>query len=91
MTEDKTFPARGTIEEIEKGELLQPKFDDNGLIPCITQDAETSEILMFAYMNDDALRACMSTGLAHYYSRSRKNFGRKENSQDLFNGLSVFR
>ncbi len=77
MTEDKTFPARGSIEEIEEGALLQPKFDEKGLIPCIAQDAETNEILMFAYMNDTALQASISTGLAHYYSRSRNKLWKK--------------
>ncbi len=77
MTEDKIFPTRGSIEEAEEGDLLQLKFDENGLIPCITQDAESNEILMFAYINETALSACISTGLAHYYSRSRKKLWKK--------------
>ena len=77
MTEDKTFPARGSIEEIEEGALLQPKFDEKGLIPCIVQDADSGEILMFAYMNSTALQASISTGLAHYYSRSRNKLWKK--------------
>lgn len=77
MTEDIIFPARGKIEEIEEGELLQPKFDENGLIPCIAQDADSGDILMFAYMNDTALRACIDTGVAYYYSRSRKKLWKK--------------
>lgn len=77
MTENKTFPARGSIEEVEEGELLQPKFDEKGLIPCIAQDADSGEILMFAYMNDTALQASIGTGLAHYYSRSRNKLWKK--------------
>jgi len=77
MTEDKKFPARGSIEEIEGGELLQPKFDEKGLIPCIAQDADSGEILMFGYRNDTALQASISTGLAPYYSRSRNKLWKK--------------
>ena len=66
------FPGRGTLEAIEEGKQLQPKFDEHGLIPCVTQDAETREVLMLGFMNAAALSACIQTGLAHYYSRSRR-------------------
>lgn len=51
--------------------LEQLKFDDNGLVPCITQDAETGEVLMLAYMNAEAVENTLTTGKVHYYSRSR--------------------
>ena len=44
-----------TREDIEQGTEFTPKFDDNGLIPAIAQDAETGQILMTAYMNPRAL------------------------------------
>ena len=47
------------------------KFDANGLIPAIAQDAETGDVLMHAYMNAEAVGRTLETGLAHYYSRSR--------------------
>ncbi len=47
------------------------KFDANGLIPAIAQDAQNGDVLMHAYMNADAVRRSLETGLAHYYSRSR--------------------
>ncbi len=47
------------------------RFDDDGLIPAIAQDAEGGQVLMLAYMNAEALAKTVETGLAHYYSRSR--------------------
>ena len=53
------------------------RFDANGLIPAIAQDAEDGQVLMLAYMNTDALARTLETGLAHYYSRSRGRMWRK--------------
>jgi phosphoribosyl-AMP cyclohydrolase len=66
------FPARTTTAEIELGALLQPKFDADGLIPCITCDHQTNEVLMFAFMNAESLAHTLRTGKATYWSRSRK-------------------
>ena len=62
---------RASKEEIESGRKLQPKFDANGLIPCITSEAHTNEVIMFAFMNEEALRHTIETGKATYFSRSR--------------------
>lgn len=62
---------RTSKEEIEKGQKLQPKFDSNGLIPCITTEVHTNEVIMFAFMNEEALRHTIETGKATYFSRSR--------------------
>ncbi len=51
---------------------LRPKFDANGLIAAIAQDAETGEVLMLAWMNAQALAATLNTGYATYWSRSRQ-------------------
>ncbi len=59
-------------KDIEEGNLLAPKFDENGLLPVVTQHADTGDILMLAYMNAEALQKTVETRLAHYYSRSRK-------------------
>lgn len=56
---------------IEEGLQFTPKFDTNGLIPAIAQDAETGEVLMFAWMNREALDRTIETGRATYFSRSR--------------------
>ena len=65
------FPARTQTAEIELGTTLQPKFGADGLIPCITSDHETNEVLMFAFMNAEALAHTLRTGKATYWSRSR--------------------
>lgn len=53
------------------------KFDDKGLICAIAQDAESGDVLMQAYMNEEALQKTLETGYAHYYSRSRKCLWKK--------------
>lgn len=63
--------ARASKEDIETGRKLQPKFDKDGLIPCITTEAGTNEVIMFAFMNEDALRHTIETRKATYFSRSR--------------------
>ena len=65
------FPARSTTAEIELGTTLQPKFGPDGLIPCITTDATTNEVLMFAFMNAESLAHTIRTKKATYWSRSR--------------------
>jgi len=66
-----TFPARTATAEVELGRLLQPKFGPDGLIPCITTDRSSGEVLMFAFMNAEALAHTIRTGKATYWSRSR--------------------
>ena len=55
----------------------QIKFDDKGLVPAVTQDAETGDVLMVAYMNREAFEKTLETGLAHYWSRSRNELWKK--------------
>jgi len=50
---------------------IKLKFDERGLIPVITQDVKTKEVLMLAYANEEAIKKTMETGYAHYWSRSR--------------------
>ncbi len=71
------FAARTSIEAVEEGTLLAPKFDAHGLIPVITTDVATGEVLMHAYMNEAALLKTLETGEAHYYSRSRQQLWHK--------------
>jgi phosphoribosyl-AMP cyclohydrolase len=66
------FQARQTIEQVEEGNDLAPRFDDRGLITVVTTDADTGELLMQGYMNAEALQRTITTGEAHYYSRSRQ-------------------
>jgi phosphoribosyl-AMP cyclohydrolase len=72
MTSESHFAKRQTIEQVEEGNALAPKFDADGLIPCITTAAESGEVLMLGYMNQEALLKTIETGEAHYFSRSRQ-------------------
>ncbi len=65
------FFPRGDKAGLETGDRLQPKFDADGLIPCITVDAASNDVVMFAFMNERALRHTIETGNATYWSRSR--------------------
>ena len=64
-------------KEIEEGLEFSPRFDDDGLITAIAQDAETGQVLMVAYMNKDALDITIETGIATYFSRSRGKLWKK--------------
>ena len=66
------FQARQSIEQVEEGSDLAPKFDDRGLITVVTTDADSGEMLMQGYMNAEALGLTIETGEAHYFSRSRQ-------------------
>ena len=71
------FKKRDNIKEIEEGKYLEPKFDENGLIPVVTTDFKTGDILMHGFMNDEALKKTIETKEAHYWSRSRMEIWRK--------------
>lgn len=58
-------------EQLESGSEFLPRFDKDGLIAAIVTDVGSGEVLMFAYMNEDALRLTIETGEAHFWSRSR--------------------
>ena len=64
-------------QNIEEGSEFIPKFDANGLIPAIAQDAKTGEVLMVAYMNRAALDLTIQTGYATYFSRARQKLWKK--------------
>jgi phosphoribosyl-AMP cyclohydrolase len=70
-------PAPSDSNEIEEGLALRPKFDANGLVTCVATDAVTSELLMVAHMNEEALRKTIASGEAWYFSRSRGALWRK--------------
>ena len=71
------FKKRDSVFEVEEGRFLSPKFDDQGLIPVITTDSKTGEVLMHGYMNSEALKKTIETKEAHYWSRSRKSIWHK--------------
>ena len=71
------FKKRNNVSEIEEGKLLSPKFDNDGLIPVVTTDNKTGDVLMHGYMNAEALRKTLETKEAYYWSRSRKTVWHK--------------
>jgi len=71
------FKKRDSVFEVEEGKFLSPKFDNQGLIPVITTDSKTGEVLMHGYMNSEALKKTIETKEAHYWSRSRKSIWHK--------------
>lgn len=78
MSQDTSiFSERTSVEQVEEGVDLAPKFDENGLIPVVTTDYETGEVLMHAYMNAEALAKTIELGEAVYWSRSRRTLWHK--------------
>ena len=71
------FKKRHTIKEVEEGKYLSPKFDEKGLIPVITSDFKTGDILMHGYMNYESLKKTIKTKEAYYWSRSKKKIWHK--------------
>jgi len=77
--------------ELEEGLTLNPSFDQNGFIPCVTQCAKTDTVLMFAYMNDISLHKTIETGEAYYWSRSRGELWHKGASSGLVHNVIEMR
>ena len=71
------FKKRENVAAIEEGKLLSPKFDKDGLIPVITTDCKSGEVLMHGYMNSEALKKTIESKEAYYWSRSRKEIWHK--------------
>ncbi len=71
------FAPRGTPEEVERGLAFQPRFDADGLMPAIVTDAASGEVLMFAWMNAEAVALTLETRIGHFWSRSRRKLWRK--------------
>lgn len=76
-----TFDAPSSNKaELETGPAFTPRFDEKGLITAVVTDARDGELLMVAHMNAEALALTIETGVAHYYSRSRKSLWKKGES-----------
>jgi phosphoribosyl-AMP cyclohydrolase len=91
MAKPDGFPAPTTTSEVELGTLLQPRFGPDGLIPCITVDHATNEVLMFAFMNAESLALTIRTGRAAFWSRSRgKVWVKGEQSGHAFKVVDLY-
>ena len=85
------FENRKSIEQIEESNELAPKFDDSGLIPVVTTDYSSGEVLMQGYMNNEALKKTIELGEAVYYSRSRKVLWHKGKTSGLIQKIREIR
>lgn len=86
-----TFHTRTSVKAVEEGSELCPKFDEQGLIPCITTDHQSGEVLMHAYMNHQALEQTIKLGEAVYWSRSRKCLWHKGATSGLVQKIKQIR
>lgn len=78
---DINFPvAPQDKPSLEEGKVFTPRFDANGLVTAIVTDVADGAVLMLAHMNSEALALTLSTGIAHYYSRSRAALWKKGES-----------
>jgi len=71
------FPHAHDKHALERGDQLAPRFNAEGLVVAVAQHADTGEILMLAWMNAEALKLTVDTGIAHYFSRSRGELWKK--------------
>ena len=88
---DVKFEKRKTIEQVEESTELAPKFDQDGLIPVVTTDFNSGEVLMQGYMNEEAFKKTISLGEAVYYSRSRKTLWHKGKTSGLVQNIKEIR
>ena len=88
---DIKFEQRKTIEQIEESTELAPKFDQDGLIPVVTTDFSSGEVLMQGYMNEEAFKKTILLGEAVYYSRSRKTLWHKGKTSGLMQIIKEIR
>ena len=85
------FENRKSIEQVEESTELAPKFDENGLIPVVTTDFSSGEVLMQGYMNEQAFKQTISLGEAVYFSRSRKSLWHKGKTSGLVQKIKEIR
>jgi phosphoribosyl-AMP cyclohydrolase len=88
---ESAFDKRTSVEQVEEGHTLAPKFDQDGLIPCITTSSQSGEVLMLGYMNQEALLKTIETGEAHYWSRSRQLLWHKGADSGLIQKVTEMR
>jgi phosphoribosyl-AMP cyclohydrolase len=77
------FATRRSIEQVEEGLELAPRFGPDGLLPSITTDAASGEVLMLGWMNAEALQRTLATQQAHCWSRSRRVLWHKGGTSGL--------
>ena len=88
---DINFKKRESVQQVEESSDLAPKFDDNGLIPVVTTDHSSGEVLMQGYMNAESFKKTIAIGEAVYYSRSRKTLWHKGKTSGLIQVIKEIR
>jgi len=88
---DIPLAKRESVFEVEEGTTLAPKFDENGLIPVVTTDSVSGEVLMHGYMNKEALTLTIQNKEAYYWSRSRESIWHKGKTSGLTQKVSSIR
>ncbi len=83
MNPTPAFAPRRSVEQVEEGLELAPKFGPDGLLPCITTDATGGQVLMLGWMNAEALQRTLATREAYYWSRSRQVLWHKGGTSGL--------
>ena len=78
-------------KELELGTDFNPRFDANGLLPCVAVHAETKDVLMVAYMNEESLTHTLKSGHVTYWSRSRGKLWKKGESSGMTQHLKRLR
>ena len=91
MTNENIFENRTSIEQVEESNSFAPKFDKNGLIPVVTTDFTSGEVLMQGYMNKEALLKTLEYGEAVYFSRSRQVLWHKGKTSGLVQTIKEIR
>ena len=88
---DINFEKRISIKQVEESTELAPKFDQDGLIPVVTTDYNSGEVLMQGYMNKESLKQTITLGEAVYFSRSRKTLWHKGKTSGLIQKIREIR
>ena len=91
MSIEAKFEKRLSILQVEESQSFAPKFDDNGLIPVVTTDYKSGEVLMQGYLNSESFAMTLELGEAVYYSRSRKQIWHKGKTSGLVQTIREIR
>ena len=81
--ENINFAERTSIEFVEEGQTLAPKFNEEGILPVVVTESESGAVLMIGFMNKNALEKTIQTKEAHYWSRSRQTLWKKGESSGM--------
>jgi len=85
------FEKRKSVEQVEESTELAPKFDQSGILPVVTTDFYTGEVLMQGFMNAEAFKKTIKLGEVFYYSRSRNKIWHKGQTSGLIQKVKEIR